>query len=198
MMERVPAPLLVVPLDQREVGHPQRAPLARAHEAEARRELQPQRAERLRRDAGVVGHQQQQVAGRGLERRGHRRAARRRTRNFATGERQPPPSSTYAHTRPPAPWPCANSISLSSSARDSSCAPALMPRTTPPPSSTPRKTLNSVSPQRVAEVADLEPEAHVGPVGAEARDRVVVGQARERRLELHPAGRERRRRARPR
>ena len=54
-----------------------------------------------------------------------------------------------------------------------------MPRTAPPLSSTPRKTLNSVSPQRVAEVADLEAEPHVGAVRAEPRDRLVVGHARE-------------------
>ena len=45
--------------------------------------------------------------------------------------------------------------------------------------------------ERTAEVADLEPEPHVGPVGPEARDRLVVRHARKRRPELHPTGRER-------
>ena len=46
--------------------------------------------------------------------------------------------------------------------------------------------------QRVAEIADLHAEPHVGAIGAEARDRVVVGEAREWRGQVHPAGRERR------
>ena len=70
-------------------------------------------------------------------------------RNFAVGERQPSPSRN-AQTRPFAPSSCARSIRPSSSERGSSRAPALSPRTTPPDSITPLKTLNSVSAQGVA------------------------------------------------
>ena len=63
-----------------------------------------------------------------------------------------------------------------------------MPRTTPPPSIAPLNTLNSVSRRRVGEVHDLEPEARVGAVGPVAGDRIVVGDPRQRQLDLDPAG----------
>ena len=62
-----------------------------------------------------------------------------------------------------------------------------MPRTAPPESITERKTLNSVSRQGVGEVDQLEAEAGVGPVGAVAGDRLVVGQAPHRQLEPRAA-----------
>ena len=65
-------------------------------------------------------------------------------RNFAVGERQPSPSRK-AQTRPLAPSSCARSIRPSRTERGTSRFPALMPRTAPPDSIAPRKTLNSVS-----------------------------------------------------
>ena len=65
-------------------------------------------------------------------------------RNFAVGERQPSPSRK-AQTSPFAPSSWAREIRPSSSERGISRRPALMPRIEPPPSSTERKTLNSVS-----------------------------------------------------
>src|SRR5262249_26915743 len=66
-------------------------------------------------------------------------------RNLVTpGERQLSSSGT-AQTRPLAPSSTASSTSPSSSARESSCLPALSPRTTAPPSIAPRNALNSDS-----------------------------------------------------
>ena len=77
----------------------------------------------------------------------------------------------------------------SSTERGTSRAPAFTPLTIPPPSITPRKTLNSVPAQQVGELGELEPEAQVGAVGAEAGDRLVVGDPPQRQLELGPAHR---------
>ena len=79
--------------------------------------------------------------------RGSASASSASLRNLAVGERQPSPSRK-AQTRPFAPSSWAREIRPSSSERGTSRLPALMPRTTPPPSSTERKTLNSVSRER--------------------------------------------------
>src|SRR5687768_11942465 len=72
MVQRLPPTLVVAPLDEWEIGHPQRAPFARRNKAQAPRQLQPQSTQRLCGDPGLVGNQQEQVARRSLESRGHR------------------------------------------------------------------------------------------------------------------------------
>ena len=110
-------------------------------------------------------------------------------RNFAVGERQPSPSRN-AQTRPFAPSSWASAISPSSSERGSSRLPAFRPLTTPPPSIVPRKTRNSVSRSGVGEVGQLHPEADVGAVGAVAGEGIVVGDARDRQLDVDAGGAE--------
>ena len=92
MVQGLPAALVVVPLDEREIGHPHGAPLARAIKPEAARQLEPQRAQRLRGDPGLVGDQQEQVAGRSLERGGRAASSccRRGTLRPASASTAPP------------------------------------------------------------------------------------------------------------
>ena len=71
MVHRVPAALGLVVLEHREVDDPQHVVAALGDEAEAPRQLQPQRAERRRRDLRLVGDEQQQVAGAAGELAGH-------------------------------------------------------------------------------------------------------------------------------
>src|SRR5436190_14227441 len=72
MMQGVPPALVVVPLEKREAGDPDRLPFAGPREAEALGELQAECAQRLRCDAGVVCNEQKEIAGRSLERFGER------------------------------------------------------------------------------------------------------------------------------
>ena len=150
----------------------------------ARASSEPQRAERLGRDAGLVGHQQQQVAGRGLER-------RRRSRPdlaVATGT-SPPASARPAALLDVCPHEAARALALREldqavelRARQLVRAgvDARAPRRRR--SSTPRKTLNSVSRSASPRSRISRPKRRSGRSRAEARDRLVVGHARERRL----------------
>jgi hypothetical protein len=72
-MERGPTTLVVAPLEEREVRHPQKVPLAGRREVEPLRELEPERAERLRSDTCFVRDEQQQVTGACAERTADRR-----------------------------------------------------------------------------------------------------------------------------
>ena len=103
-------------------------------------------------------------------------------RNFAIGERQPS-ASTTAHTSPFAPSPFACSVSSSKRLRGKSPL-ALNPRTTPPDSSAPLKTLNSEPSKAVGEVGDLHPDPAVRAVAAVAQHHVVVLEPLDRRLDL--------------
>ncbi len=71
-------------------------------------------------------------------------AARSASPSAFADVRQLPSSPTKAQTSPPAPKRRTTSVSWSSSERGASRGPALSPRTTPPDSSTPEKTRNSV------------------------------------------------------
>ena len=97
-----------------------------------------------------------------------------RARNFAIGERQPSPSTR------PRPAPCAELlgpvISPSSSERGSSRAPALSPRTTPPPSIVAPKTLNSV---RAARRRGRASSSYARRAVAAVRPSLGVGDARQ-------------------
>ena len=66
--ERVPAVLLRVEGEHREVDDPQHVVAAGGHEVPALGEVQAQRAERVGRDGLLVGDREQQVAGLGIER----------------------------------------------------------------------------------------------------------------------------------
>ena len=149
-------------------------------QVEAPSELEPQRAERLTGGRRLVGDDQQQVALGRLQALPDRRRspARRGTSRSASAS---PSAWTNAHTSPLAPCCLATSVSASSSARDSSRAPALMPRTTPPDVERTENTLNSEPVTAVAEIVELEAEAGVGAVGAEPRDRLGVRHPRPRR-----------------
>ncbi len=121
------------------------------------------------------------------------RSPARPSRKRATGERSDPSGSTTAQTSPLAPSSRASSMSSSPTLR---LTPAPAPGTTiaahhPAGRQGP---LEDPEPRRrgpLAPVLDLDPVAQVGPVGAEAAHRLRVGHARERQLQLHPAGGER-------
>ena len=102
-------------------------------------------------------------------------------RNLAIGERQPPSSSTNAHTRPPAPKRRACSVSASSSERGQLARARVDAADHAAGGERAREDLELRAGQRVAEVADLEAEADVGPVGPVAGHRLVVAQPRPRR-----------------
>ena len=73
------------------------------------------------------------------------------------------------HARPFAPASTAAWFSASILPRLQSPAPlALSALMAPPPASAPAKTLNSLAAKTAAGVDELEPEARVGAVGAEA------------------------------
>ena len=97
---------------------------------------------------------------------------------MAIGERHAPSASTKAHATALPPWRWTTSLSPSSSERDISRAPALIARTTPPRVEHALEDLELRAAQRVGDVGDLQPEARVGPVGAEARHRLVVAHPR--------------------
>ena len=152
-------------------------------------DLGPQRAEHPRGDLGRVGDDQDRVALAAHVVRSFAARSPPRTRNFAIGERQPPSSSTTAQASPFAPSDCAFSVSASKRLRGNS-PPALSARTTPPDSIAPAKTLNSLAAEHVGQVHDLDAQPAVGPVGAVAQHRLVVGHALERQRDLDAAERE--------
>ena len=84
---------------------------------------------------------------------------------------------------PLAPCSLASSVSLSICARESEPPPgARTARTTPPPSTAPRNTLNSLAANTRRHLGDLEAVAQVGLVRAVEQHGVVVGQPRQRQL----------------
>ena len=139
-------------------------------------ELDPQRAEHVVDEPARPGGHEQQVAR--LARRACRRcrAARPPTGTSAPGTRARRRRRTRIHTRPPAPSCLARSTSLSTCARDM------------PPSPGSRMPFTDVGlegaelggGEHLAEVDELEAEAHVGLVGAVALLRLVPGHARHR------------------
>ena len=132
VVQRVPALLVLVPLEQRPVDDPEEPLLAVGDQLEALGEVEPQLGRAPRSATGrLVGDDQQQVALLGAERL-VQAASSSSERNFAVGERQPSPSRN-AQTSPFAPSSWARSISPSSAERGSSRWPALSPLTTPPP-----------------------------------------------------------------
>ena len=188
------APAVVGGLEHREVDDPQHVVAALGDEAEAPAELQAQRAERLGRDARLVGHEQQQVAlGRAAARR-RPRPRGPRPRNLAIGERMPP-SSTKPHATALPPWRWTTSLSPSSSERDISRAPALSARTAPPPPRTDSKTLNSL-PRSAWETSTISRSKRVS--GRSEPKRSIASSKRHARPRRRAARRSRRpRRPRP-
>ena len=63
MVARIPDRAPLVPLKQREVDHPAEGQLVTISEAESISELQPHRAQYSSGHPGLVGNEQQQVAG---------------------------------------------------------------------------------------------------------------------------------------
>ena len=157
-----PARLLVDPLEEREVDHPQEVQAALVDRRPA--QLEPQQAEHVADHRPLVGDDQQQVAG--LRRRAAPSTPLTSTslRNLATGEETVAPSSTRIHTRPLAPKRLACSVSSSSCERlrpappgDAQALHARRPEGVEP----------GLGEQR-GELHQLHPEAHVGLVAAEA------------------------------
>ena len=103
-------------------------------------------------------------------------------RCLATGERSDPSASTTIHTRPLAPSSRARSTRASSTDREVSRAPALMPATMPPAASTPANAWNPVPANSLAEVDEFHAESGVGLVGcrsgASPRCQVIRGKGR--------------------
>ncbi len=97
-------------------------------------------------------------------------------RNFSTWHSSAPPSTTRIHTRPPAPSCLARSTSLSTCARD-------IPPSPGQPDPLHRVGLEGTElggGEHLAEVDELEAEAHVGLVGAVAFLGLVPGHPRHR------------------
>ena len=119
-------------------------------------------------------------------RRAASRPARRRSassscseRNLAIGERTSPASSRTMYARPFAPHSFANSSSSASSLRERRLRHAEEAHGLGA-----REDAELRAARRLGRVLDLEPEAQVGLVRAEAPVGLCVGHARERRLEL--------------
>ena len=114
-------------------------------------------------------------------------------RNFAIGERTSPLSSTTMYARPLAPHSFATSSSRASSAREKA-----LRRDDEADARDVGEHAELRAARHLGRVLDLEPEAKVRLVGAVARDRVAVGEPRERpRRRLTAERLERRRRPPP-
>ena len=85
----VPARLVLVPFEHREVGHPQERERLVVDQPELASEVQAQRAEHARGLLALVGGEEQRLAVLAAE-----RASSSSERNFAIGERTSPPSKT--------------------------------------------------------------------------------------------------------
>ena len=185
MVLRRPALILIAPLEQRRLGHPQVLPLALAHQLQPGRHRAAESIERHRHAIGAVRDDQHQVARR--LRRWPR--ARRRSRP-PTGASRPASarrsSSTTIHTRPAAPRPLVSVTSWSSSLRES-CAPpgAAIPWIRPPDVTTDANALNPVPANTSFRSASSIPYRRSGLSDPYRSITSLKGEPRERRRDLH-------------
>ena len=178
----VPAPLLLAPLEHREVHHPQQ--VVRRRRARGRSGARAPAAARRAPCAAVAALSatiSSRSPGCGAELAPDRRAL---VVGEELGDRRAP-APVLLHERPheaAGAEALTTSVSPSSSERGTSRAPALRPRTTPPDASAPAKTLNSeLSRARRRGHGSRGRSAVSGRSRAEARHRLVVAHPRQRR-----------------
>ena len=181
-----PALLVLVPLEHREVGDPEPTPRVARRSARARRpSCEAQRAEHARRLLAAVGARRARVVPGSL---GTPRARPRRgTSRSASAPRRPRRRrGTRAPSRPTA---SRTPRARRARARENSCG-TRRKRT----ASAPREDAELRAARHLGRVLDLEPEAQVGLVGAEAAVGLGVGhaagtasRARRRRTRARPS-----------
>ena len=174
-----PALVVLVPLEHREVGHP------------AERRTRPRRSARAR-GRGACAARRARATSSPARRRAkstvvpgslRKAASSCSERNFAIGERTSPSSSYTRYASPFAPHCFANSSSSSSSRRENACG-TRRKRT----ASRAREDAELGAARELGRVLDLEPEAKVGLVGAEAAVGLLVRHPRERRSRARRRG----------
>ncbi len=187
VVQRAPALLGLAPLEHRRVDDPQRAVAALRHEVELAGELQPDLAERGGGDVGLVGHQQQQVADLAGELAGDPLA-------LVVGEelrRRRAPGAVLLHERP---YEAAGAEALGVLGQRVQLGARHLARPRVEPADRAAgaehvlEDLELRRLQHVAEVGHLQPEAHVGLVGAVAEHRLGERHPRPRRRRDLEAG----------
>ena len=175
MVQRVPAALVVVPLDQREVGHPERA-------ASRPPAIRPKRPASSSRSAPSVWAATPASSATSSSRSPGEASERgRRSPQLLLGEElrdRRAPAAALLDVCPDEP---ARALALGELDQPVELRAGQLVRAGVDPAhhaaalEHAAEDLELRVAQRVAEVADLEAEPHVGAVGAEARDRLVVG-----------------------
>ena len=186
MVERVPALLLGVPLEQRPVDDPDQAVLPGRDQVEALGELDPQLPEDGVGDAAAIGDDQEQVPLLGAE--PLVEIAQLGLGEELGGRRAPPvplPERPDQALRPQLLGAGDQAVELG--------ARQLAAAGVQPPHRAARlddraEDLELGLGEGVGEVGELEPEPQVRPVGAEPGHRLVVGKPLDRELERGPAG----------
>ena len=169
-----------VRLEHREVGHPEELPAGVVHQAEPAADLEPGRAEQRQRVGAGAGGEEGAVADLGADGLAQALAL---GLGQVLGDRAAERAVLEERARRPgprAPRCLANSCQASKTLRGCVAPPGM----TTAPTCGAWKTRNGVSAKYAVQVDELDAEADVGLVDAEAAHRLVVGHPRERRRDL--------------
>ena len=198
MVGRIPALSFVVPEEGGELDDPENVVAPAGDQVEPVGELHSQRAERLPDGRDLVGDDQQQVAGRGLEPDVDRRDLVRRSGTWRSASASRARRSwTNAHTRPLAPCCLASSVSASSSERGKLARAGVDPADDAPGRDRAREHLELRVRDRLPEVPQLQSEPRVRAVDPVSRDGLGERHPRPRRRCDFETPRARTRRASP-